>query len=83
MYLQNPSGATRLGLTVSKRAGNSVLRNEIKRHVREYFRMNKCGFTRKWDINVIAGPGVGSLTAGELRESLRGVFSKIEEGSDN
>lgn len=34
----------RLGLTVSKKVGNAVHRNKIKRQLREYFRNNKIVF---------------------------------------
>lgn len=83
VYSQGLFGTTRLGLTVSKKAGNSVLRNKIKRGIREYFRNNKNGFKNKWDINVIAGPEAGSLTSEDLIASLQDVFKKIEEYLDN
>ena len=83
VYSQGLFGTTRLGLTVSKKAGNSVRRNKIKRRIREYFRMNKGSFKKKWDINVIAKPEAGSLTSELFIPSLQDVFKKIEEGLDN
>ena len=83
VYSQGLFGTTRLGLTVSKKAGNSVRRNKIKRRIREYFRMNKDSFKKKWDINVIAKPEAGSLTSELFIPSLQDVFKKIEEGIDN
>ena len=73
----------RLGLTVSKKSGNAVLRNKIKRYIREYYRINRYKFRYSWDINVIAKSGVGSLKADQFFSSLRDVFIKIEEGFDN
>ncbi len=44
--LKNHLGVARMTVIVSKRSGNSVLRNFVKRTVREFFRKNKaslCG----------------------------------------
>jgi ribonuclease P protein component len=83
VYSESLSGTTRLGLTVSKKTGNSVVRNKIKRRIREYFRINKCSFKRKWDINVIAKPETGNLKTALFIPALNDVFRKIEEGLDN
>jgi len=67
----------RLGITVTKKVGSAVTRNRIKRHVREYYRLNKNGFTGLWDINVIAKKQAAGLTGLKVFESLRDVFNKI------
>lgn len=77
------SGTGRLGLTVSKKIGNAVLRNRIKRNIREYYRTNRHSFKTGWDINVIARSGAGSLESDQIFSSLRDVFIKIEEDFDN
>ncbi len=50
----------RLGVTVSKKVGNAVTRNRIKRLIREYFRHNKVHF-QKADYNIIAKKGADRL----------------------
>ena len=42
--------STRLGITVSKRVGNSVKRNRVKRLIRESFRLSKQHICQGYDI---------------------------------
>lgn len=83
LFSAGMSGNCRLGLTVSKKIGNAVSRNRIKRYIREYYRLNKYRFKHNWDINVIAGSETGSLEPDEIISSLSDIFNKIEEGFDN
>ena len=49
----NPELAGRLGITVTKKVGNAVVRNRIKRLVREWMRLH--GWVPLgWDIVVVA-----------------------------
>ena len=49
-YIENKLARSRLGLTVSKRIGNSVVRNLVKRRCREVFRTNKASIPGQIDI---------------------------------
>ena len=54
-YAQNSTrNASRLGITVTKKTGNAVVRNRIKRLIRETYRKNRHKLTLNYDINVIA-----------------------------
>ena len=68
---------SRLGITVSKRVGNAVLRNRLKRLIREYFRLNKKGITGYWNLNIIAKKTAAALSSQEVFISLRKLFGKI------
>lgn len=50
----NKLGLSRIGITVTKKVGSSVVRNRIKRVVREFFRLNKALIETGIDIVVIA-----------------------------
>lgn len=50
----------RLGITVSRKVGNAVVRNSIKRKVRENFRLHKENFFSA-DFNLIAKKGAEKL----------------------
>lgn len=67
---ENGLGITRLGITVSKRIGNSVERNRIKRLVREFFRLNRRSFPHGLDIVITARAGAAELEFGRVRDEL-------------
>lgn len=72
---------TRLGITVTKKVGNAVVRNRIKRLCREFFRFNKHNITGHWDINIIAKKQAAGLSAKDVFSSLKHIFDRIPNGS--
>ncbi len=54
MYVsENFSEDTRIGISVSKKVGNSVVRHHMTRLLREVFRLNKQNIRRGLDIIVV------------------------------
>ncbi len=51
---KNGGNISRLGISVSKKVGNSVKRNRVKRMIREFFRHNKQDIPKGYDILIVA-----------------------------
>jgi ribonuclease P protein component len=66
---------TRLGLTASRKVGGAVIRNRVKRFVREVFRLHKGFFPEGCDILVSARKSAGDLDFRKVREELIGLVS--------
>jgi len=49
----NRTDKSRFGVSVKKKFGNAVKRNRLKRHCREYFRLNKMRFPLGIDVFVL------------------------------
>lgn len=66
----------RIGITVTKKIGNAVCRNRIKRFIREFVRNNKEFFTPA-DYNVIARAGAGLLKYATVCQELANALARI------
>ncbi len=66
----SPGSTCRLGVTVSSRVGNAVVRNRIKRLIREVFRARREGLPGALDIVVIAKPGAAKITHAQAASEL-------------
>ncbi len=71
MYiLRQDTGKNHLGISVSKKVGNSVVRHRIVRLIRESYRLNETRFLRGLDIVVIARPAIKGRTYQEVEKAL-------------
>lgn len=66
----------RLGLAVSRRVGNAVARNRVKRRVREWFRRQCNALPPATDWVVIARPGAARLDARATARELTELTSR-------
>ena len=51
---KNRTDGNRVGITVSKKLGSAVIRNRIRRRLREVYRLHETQFAPGWDIVVVA-----------------------------
>lgn len=80
MYLlQNESERNRLGISVSKKVGNSVVRHHMTRLIRESYRLNEEKFKPGYDIIVIVRPSAKEIGFHEAESALLhlGRISKV------
>ena len=59
----------RLGVTVSRRVGNAVTRNRIKRYIKEFFRTNKNDLYN-YDYSIIARNHANVLLFDDINKEL-------------
>ena len=67
----------RIGLTVTRKVGNAVTRNRIKRLAREYFRQNRHIIKDYWDISLIAKRECNEVNNQALLSALENIFVRI------
>jgi len=68
----------RLGVTVSKRVDKrAVVRNQLKRRLREIFRTNRDIFPDGYDFVLRALPKSGNALQGELEDEIRSLVKLI------
>jgi len=82
--LENQQNHFRVGLSVSKKLGNAVTRNQIKRRIRHILQSVKGSLVEHVDFVVIARKGVETLDYAEMEKNLLHVLklSKIyQEGN--
>jgi len=72
---ENQKGYGRIGITVSKKVGDAVRRNRIKRLLKEFFRLNKTRFITSQDIVIIGKKGIPRLGYRDIYEELAGLVS--------
>lgn len=67
--IKNDLPASRIGISISKKVGNSVTRNRIRRLVKEVFRLN-CEFTQSYDLIFIVRVKASEIEYSEVKKSM-------------
>ena len=74
--LRNDTHHNRLGISVSKKVGNSVVRHRLTRLIRESYRLNEEKFDDGLDMIVIARPGAKERNFFEIESALLHLAGK-------
>lgn len=71
MYiLKNGLVGNRIGISVSKKVGNSVVRHRVCRLVRESYRLQESRFHSGWDIVIIARVSANNVTYQQTESAI-------------
>ena len=71
MYVkENGTDSNRIGISVSKKVGNSVVRHRVTRLVRESYRLQEAVFNSGLDIVIVARPSAASVGYHEIENAL-------------
>ena len=65
---------TRIGFSVGRRVGNAVVRNRVKRRLRELFRLTQ--LQDCWDMVLIARPAAAGASYPQLRQAVEDLLNR-------
>ena len=86
MYvMKNGTERNRLGISVSKKVGNSVVRHHLTRLIRESYRLNEFRFKKGLDIVVIVRVSAKNIDYHTMNKALihvAGIHRIIEKSID-
>lgn len=67
----------RIGLAVSRKCGNAVVRNVIRRRLKEIFRLAQPRLLPGWDFVVVTRPACAKASYEELRHALHACWERL------
>lgn len=71
MYLlPNQTESNRIGISVSKKVGNSIVRHHLTRLIRESYRLHEENFQRGYDMVVVARTAAKDKTYHEIESAF-------------
>ncbi len=73
---KNNLNINRLGISVSKKVGNSVVRSRVTRLIRESYRLSEHSLVKGYDIVVIARNTMDGATFVETDKSMKQLYRR-------
>ena len=80
--LPNELPYCRLGLAVSRKVGNAVVRNKIKRRLREIFRKQLKDRPLQYDFVVVARSASAEAEFADLQMGILKIFPRLDKNED-
>ena len=75
-FLRTGLDTTRFGLSTGRRLGGAVVRNRVRRRLREALRVMAPSFQPGWDVLIIARPALVDADHEALVGTLRGLLQR-------
>lgn len=80
-FVPNDAGAPRVGVTVSRKVGNSVVRHRVKRRILEAYRRSAWREQLPpWDFVVHVKPAAAAADHAAVRQELDRLFGGVLRG---
>lgn len=76
-WRRNHLERTRFGFSTSRKVGNAVIRNRLRRRLREVLRATDRRPSGGWDILVIARPTSAEASYADLKNALEGLLGRM------
>lgn len=71
MYiLENRTNSNRIGISVSKKVGNSIVRHRVKRLVKEAYRLHESEFRNGLDIVIVVRKSANKISYWDTESAL-------------
>ncbi len=84
MYVKkNDSERNRVGISVSKKVGNSVVRHHVKRLIKEAYRLHEEMFNSGLDIVIVARVSAAGCTYHQIEDSVLYLANLQKITTDN
>jgi ribonuclease P protein component len=74
--VKNNKGLNRIGISVSKKVGKSVIRSRVKRLINESYRLNCSGLRVSYDLVFIARVNSSGKGYIQIEEALRNLLKR-------
>ncbi len=81
LVLPSPDGVARLGLTVSSKVGTAVVRNAVRRRLRELLRKRRSRWPGGMHLVVVVRPSAKEASGEELTFAVEALLTSLEKPS--
>ena len=77
-FLENGTDSNRLGITVSKKIGNSVVRSRVKRIIKEAYRLHEKDLKTGLDLVIVARKEAADKKSTDMEVSLMRLARRLK-----